>query len=242
MSEIHKALAVFQLEPGVSREVIQRRYKRLSKVWHPDRFQSEDDKREAEEELKKINNANDVFKKHFEGEHSATGCECQTPAASSTASDQRTHGPGPGPQKKTDDPEAEARRRDEERRRKAAAEEAARRATEQPQQQTTTKSQYQEAQRQQEELKSDRIRWQIAAAETALFIGLCIFGNLGYGIKQWWHDFSWDWQRDHAPHQDTYTPPSTNTGGVYVPYTPSYNNVGPPPDEAPPNNTIGPPP
>lgn len=211
MSEIHKALAVFQLEPGSSQDAIKRRYKRLSKVWHPDRFQTEEDKREAEEELKKINNANDVFKKHFQSGHRATGCECQKPAASSTGSEQRSHGPGPGPQKKSDDTEAEAKRRDDERRRKAAAEEAARKAADQQkqQQQQTAQDQYQDAQRRQDELKWNKIRWQIAAAEAALFIALCIFGNIGFGIKEWWHDFSWKWERDHPSHTDT--PPSTST-------------------------------
>lgn len=258
MSNIHKAFAVFQLEPGASREAIQRRYRRLSKVWHPDRFESEEDKREAEEELKKINNANDIFKKHFEQDHKATGCECQRPVSAGGASEQRT-GPGPGRKKTSEtDPEAEAKRRDEERKRKAATEEAARKAAEEEtrrQQQAATEN-LKEAAAKQDELKMNKLRWQIAAAEAALFIGLCFFGWAGYGIKEWWHDFTWHWQNDHQAHQDTapsnnYFNNNTSTNTGYVPpymvpptqTTSPYQNTAPPPDStaAPPSNYSVPP-
>jgi curved DNA-binding protein CbpA len=36
-------------------EAINRRYKRLIMVWHPDRFQNVEGKADAEEEFKKIN-------------------------------------------------------------------------------------------------------------------------------------------------------------------------------------------
>jgi curved DNA-binding protein CbpA len=75
MSEIHKALHVLGLESGASQETIQRRYKRLIMVWHPDRFPNDEGKKDAEEELKKINNANDILKKHFATNHRASGCE-----------------------------------------------------------------------------------------------------------------------------------------------------------------------
>lgn len=260
MSEIHKALNIFGLEPGASREAIQTRYKRLIMVWHPDRFPNEDGKKDAEEELKKINNANDVLKKHFETSHRATGCECQSPAGGTTSgtsgSNQQKHsgpGPGPGTKRKPDvDPEAEARKRDAERARKAAADEAARKAADATarEQQRSTEEQYKAAQRQQNELKLNKLRWQIAAAEAALFIGICIFGSVGHDVKEWWHKTTWEWERDHPKQQDT-PPPSTdtttNTGGGYVPpyqlspstnTTPSTNTspfgpVGPPPGDNP---------
>ena len=246
MSDIHKALAVFQLEPGTSREAIQRRYKRLTKVWHPDRFQSAEDKHEAEEELKKINNANDIFKKHFESAHKTTGCECQKPAATGST-DQRTHGPGPGPgphKKTADDMEAEAKRRDEERRRKAAAEEAARKAAEQKQQQdqqnTAPNTNFEYARKQQEELKWNKLRWQIAAGEAALFIGLCIFGNVGHGVKEWWHDFSWKWERDHAPQQEYKPNPAPINVPEVRPGDSPFGPVGPPPDNMLPGGVMKP--
>lgn len=257
MSELHKALAVFGLEPGASREAITTRYKRLIMVWHPDRFPNEDGKKYAEEELKKINNANDVLKKHFETSHKASGCECQRPAGAaasggtSNTNQQRQHGPGPGPgtkRKPDTDPEAEARRRDEERARKAAQDEAARKAAEEAarRQHQSTEDQFKAAQRQQNELKWNKIRWQIAAGEAALFIAICTFGWIGHDVKEWWHKVTWEWERDHPKQQDT-PPPSTNTGGGYVPpyevppntsTTPSTNTnpfgpVGPPPDNNP---------
>lgn len=248
MSEIHKALAIFGLEPGASQDAIQRRYKRLIMVWHPDRFPTEDGKKDAEEELKKINNANDVLKKHFASGHRASGCECQKPAASSSAgTDQRGHGPGPGPHRKPDDAEAQAKQRDEERKRKAAAEEAARKAAEhqQQQQQKAAQTSFEQAQKQQEELKWNKIRWQIAAGEAALFIVLCIFGNVGHGVKEWWHDFSWKWEQDHAPKPDTNTNEPPSYGKDLNPYIPPYqvppstNTTGSPfgPPMAPPSST-----
>jgi curved DNA-binding protein CbpA len=243
MSEIHKALAIFGLEPGASQDAIQRRYKRLIIVWHPDRFPTDDGKKDAEEELKKINNANDVLKKHFASGHLASNCECQKPA---TGAEHRAHGPGPGPgpHRKPDDAEAQAKQRDEERKRKAAAEEAARKAAEhqKQQEQKTTQTTFEQAQRQQEALKWNRIRWQIAAGEAALFIGLCIFGNVGHGVKEWWHDFSWKWERDHAPKQEpapgSSTEPPSYTKDLNPPYqVPSnpFGPVGPPPENSNPN-------
>lgn len=236
MSEIHKALAIFGLEPGVSQDAIQRRYKRLIMVWHPDRFPTDDGKKDAEEELKKINNANDVLKKHFASGHRASNCECQKPAA---GAEHRAHGPGPGPgpHRKPEDAEAQAKQRDEERKRKAAAEEAALKAAEhrKQQEQKATQTTFEQAQRQQEALKWNKIRWQIAAGEAALFIALCIFGNVGHGVKEWWHDFSWKWERDHAPQQE----PKPNPVPSYVPdVTPRPNpfgEVGPPPETNNPN-------
>ncbi len=206
MSEIHKALGIFGLDPGVTQDAIQRRYKRLIMVWHPDRFPTEDGKKDAEEELKKINNANDVLKKHFDSGHRLSGCECQQAATASGGANQQRHGPGPGQHKRPNDGEAEARRRDADRRSKAAAEEASRKATEQQpksQQQPTPQEHYQYAQRQQEELKRNKIRWQIAAGEAALFIAICLLGNVGFGVKGWWHDFSYQWERDHQPPAQT---------------------------------------
>jgi len=56
MNELHKAYQALGLEPGAALDIIKRRYRRLALVWHPDRMSSADAKREAEEELKKINN------------------------------------------------------------------------------------------------------------------------------------------------------------------------------------------
>ncbi len=186
MNEFQKAYSVLGLEPGASRETVQRRYKRLIMVWHPDRFTGQADKDGAEEELKKINNARDFLWKHFDSpSHKPSGCECQLPIG---AQEQKTGrkpdpepqktnpGPGPGPKRKTTS-EQDAERRDAERKARAAQEEAARQAAQQTQRQA-----YDEATKQQKTLDQESLRWKIALAEGVVFAGLSLFGWIGGGI------------------------------------------------------------
>jgi COMPASS component SWD3 len=65
MNELQKAYQALGLEPGAQFETIKRRYRRLALVWHPDRMTNAEAKREAEEELKKINNNFEKLKKAF---------------------------------------------------------------------------------------------------------------------------------------------------------------------------------
>jgi len=82
MNDLHKTYQALGLEPGAAFDIIKRRYRRLALVWHPDRMSSADAKREAEEELKKINNNFEKLKKHFESDHkSGPSCRCQPAAA-----------------------------------------------------------------------------------------------------------------------------------------------------------------
>ena len=88
MNDLHKAYHALGLEPGAPFEAIKRRYRRLALVWHPDRMVNADGKREADEELKKINNNFEKLRKHFETQHkSGPSCRCQ-PAASRPAAEQ----------------------------------------------------------------------------------------------------------------------------------------------------------
>ncbi|MGI0135400.1 MAG: J domain-containing protein, partial [Candidatus Micrarchaeaceae archaeon] len=76
--KLAKAYFILSLEPGAPLDKIIKRHKRLIMVWHPDRFPTEDGKKDAEEELKKINNAKDDLKNHFENNHKASGpCACK---------------------------------------------------------------------------------------------------------------------------------------------------------------------
>ena len=164
MNELHKAYQILGLDPGSSKETIQRRWKRLAMVWHPDRFPNEEGKKDAEEELKKINHAKDVLWKHFESsEHRAIGCDCQPAATrveSGSTSGTNKSGSGPGPGRRSaGDPEEEAKRRDAERRRRAA-EEAARQAQQQQQQQQ--QQSFQQAQQQEISQQKEQIRWKVA--------------------------------------------------------------------------------
>lgn len=194
MNQYQKAYSILGLDPGSSKESIQRRYKRLIMVWHPDRFQNEDGKRDAEEELKKINNAKDLLWKHFESpSHTASGCECQQPVEQPVgASSQQSsgnpqpepqakthHGPGPGPQRKTT-AEEEAIRRDQQRKAKAAAEEAARQAAQRSGQQNHKA--FEEAAKQQGSFDEERLRWKIALIEGIVFVGLLVLGMIAIPI------------------------------------------------------------
>ncbi len=74
-------------------------------VWHPDRFPTDDGKKDAEEELKQINNARDNLTNHFEKNHKANGaCACKPTvgaAPKSNAQSGARSGPGPGKRKTT---------------------------------------------------------------------------------------------------------------------------------------------
>ncbi len=76
--ELQDAYSAFRLPVGSDWRTIKKRYKLLVKAWHPDK-QGGGVKEEVEQELKEYNNFyNDVFKKHFESEHSdGLDCVCQ---------------------------------------------------------------------------------------------------------------------------------------------------------------------
>lgn len=238
MNELHKAYAVLGLEPGSSMESIMRRYKRLIMVWHPDRAPTQEHKEFAEEELKKINNAKDLLTKHFNGAHKASGCECQ-PGQASTAGAKGSAGAsaGPGPryhrsktaEEKQREDEA-ARNRDAERKRKEQEEARQKQANEEYQKKQAQQS-MQSAMQQQSALKDEKLRWQISIGIIVAFIGLEFFGWMAIGMKDWWHDFTWKWQRDH-PSSDAGSKPDigTNTGTdtgttTSAPYVPPYDRT-----------------
>lgn len=246
MSEIQKALRIMGLEPGASKEAIATRYKRLIMVWHPDRFPTADGKADAEEELKKINNAKDVLYKHFDsGAHRPSGCECQGESAASSsrgtgqgASNRGAGQEGASGNRSNYDAEAQARQRDEERRRRAsqAKAESERKQREQDEAKRAASSQqtFDAAKRQQAALKDNDLRWKIALLQVVLYFGLIGYAWSGYSLKAWWHDVSWNWQKDH-PSTNTTTDTSTSTS-TSTSTTTDYNPFGdpkPPPDNNP---------
>lgn len=231
---LQKAYVTFGLEHGSSFEVVKRRYKRLIMVWHPDRFPTSEGKQDAEEELKRINDAKDKLFAHFEKNHKESGnCACREQAASAQggASSNRSSqgaGPGPGPGKRrttqeNDREEAEAKRRSEERARQAAAEasERERKAREAAAAATAQKQTVEDALTQQKRLQEEKLRWKLAVGLCAAWLGLSFYGWAGTGIKEWWHDVTWKWERDH-PSTPTPDPNKINTdpnpgGNTYIP-------------------------
>jgi len=232
---LQKAYVTFGLEYGSSFDAIKRRYKRLIMVWHPDRFPNAEGKQDAEDELKRINDAKDKLFAHFEKNHKESGsCSCREQPKASGASDSGanrggqsgTTGPGPGPGKRrttqeNDREEAEARKRNEERARRAAAEtaERERQAREAATAESAHKYTFEDALAQQKRLQDERLRWKLAMGLCAAWIGLSIYGLAGVGIKDWWHDVTWKWERDHQPAQ----PQVNNTTPEKTPYIEPYN-------------------
>ncbi|MBA4027071.1 MAG: hypothetical protein C0473_02400 [Cyanobacteria bacterium DS3.002] len=167
MNDLHIAYSILGLEPGSSMEVIQRRYKRLIMVWHPDRFQNAEGKSDAEEELKKINNAKDLLTKHFDGGHKDTGvCDCRS--SSDEGQYQRAPGStGPGRKaKSTDDifrEEQAAKQRDSERS-EEARQKAEKTAQEDHEQAVKT------AFTQENERNTESLRWKISIGSAAAFV------------------------------------------------------------------------
>ena len=93
-----EAYFVLSLKPGDQMDKVNARWKRLAMVWHPDRFPSEHGKKDAEEELKKINDAKDKLNKHFASEHKASGpCACNPTGAKPKQQERSGTGQGPGP-------------------------------------------------------------------------------------------------------------------------------------------------
>lgn len=76
--ELQEAYVAFRLPAGTDWKTIKKRYKLLVKAWHPDK-QGGQGKEEVEQELKEYNHFyNDIFKIHFESEHSdGPHCSCQ---------------------------------------------------------------------------------------------------------------------------------------------------------------------
>lgn len=229
---LQKAYVTFGLEYGSSFEAIKRRYKRLIMVWHPDRFPNADGKQDAEDELKRINDAKDKLFAHFEKNHRESGpCSCREQPNPTSGSDSSTNraaqgggaGPGPGKRRTTqenDREEAEAKKRNEERARRAAAEtkEKERQARETATAASAHSYTFEDALTQQKRLQEERLRWKLAMGLCAAWIGLSIYGSAGAGIKDWWHDVTWKWERDHQPVQ-----PQVNNTPEKTPYIEPYN-------------------
>jgi hypothetical protein len=240
--KLQKAYFILGLEPGSPLDKITRRHKRLIMVWHPDRFPTEDGKKDAEEELKQINNAKDDLKNHFEKNHKASGpCACKS---STSGSAQGTNqggartgqGPGPGPGKRkttqeTNREEAEAQRRSKERQQKAAEEAAEKeRQRREAASAEATRQTTQQAAEQTKLLDDERLRWKVALCIGAAWIGLSLFGWIGTSAKAMWHDFSWKWERDHPSHSDSSSGGSNigsglSTPPVTQPYVAPYNQA-----------------
>lgn len=237
MNDLQKAYHALGLEPGALFDTIKRRYRRLALVWHPDRMTNADAKREAEEELKKINNMFEKLKKHFESDHkSGPGCRCQPAAAGPPPNNTQNSGSNQkaGPKTSSGPTEADRKRREEEatrkrtqeRQRQAAEAEAAQRAAEaarraQQKQQAAEDAIKSEAQR-----KEELLRWKCAVAVGLTFIaliGYCWVGCAARDLVHWtgkqWEDFQSQFKPKAEPpsNQPSYSPPPDQPSEPYIP-------------------------
>lgn len=239
MNELHKAYNALGLEPGAPFETVKRRYRRLVLVWHPDRMTNADAKREAEEELKRINNSFEKLKKHFESEHkSGTSCRCQPAAAgppppgSQDTSGNRggTKSSGPTEEQRRQEEEA-TRKRNAERERKAAEEAAARRAAEAAQKSHEKQQAAEDAVKSEATRKEEVLRWKCTAAVGLTFILLIAYCWVGCAARDLthWTGKQWENLQDQFKPKPQ-APPPTETPSYapeqpnqpYEPYIPPY--------------------
>lgn len=59
---IDEAYSILELKPGASQAEVKQAYRKLVKIWHPDRFPSPEQKQAAEEKIKLINEAYNKLK------------------------------------------------------------------------------------------------------------------------------------------------------------------------------------
>jgi len=236
MNELHKAYQALGLEPGAAFDTTKRRYRRLALVWHPDRMSSADAKREAEEELKKINNHFEKLKKHFESEHkSGPSCRCQPAAAGPppNSSQNRNANQNNNPSSSSAPSEAERKRQEEgltrkrtaEREKKEAEKEAARRAAQAAQSAQQKQQAADEAIKGEALRKEEILRWKctlVIAVTFVALIGYCWVGCAARDLVHW-TDKQWDeFQSQFKPKEEHPNPPSYAPPPPLEPYIPPY--------------------
>jgi len=195
------------MKPGGSRDAVHSRWKRLAMVWHSDRFTSADAKEEAEEEMKNINNARDILKKHFETSHNAGGpCACN-----STTTTKQSSGAGPGPGKRrstqeTDQEESDAARRSKQRADQAAKAAAEKAAAEKAAQEAKARAEAEAAAQaaarsklhaeQTAVVASEKLRWKIALCMGVAWV---VVSSVAFGltsVKGWWIHLNEKWEQE----------------------------------------------
>ncbi|MGH8000619.1 MAG: J domain-containing protein [Brasilonema sp.] len=62
---INDAYSILGLKPGASPREVKQAYRKLVKIWHPDRFSHPQKKQEAEEKIKQINQAYNKLKSYL---------------------------------------------------------------------------------------------------------------------------------------------------------------------------------
>jgi len=203
MNELHKAYHALGMEPGAQFEIVKRRYRRLALVWHPDRMTNAEAKREAEEELKKINNNFERLKKHFETDHKpGPGCRCQPAAAGpppnnpqNAGSGQRSNSQsGPSDAERKRQEEDAARKRTAERQRQTAEAEAAQRTAEANRQATEKQKMAESAFSDESVREEEALRWKCAIGIGITCMALILYCWVGCAARDFIHWTGKQWE------------------------------------------------
>ncbi|MDR3613049.1 MAG: J domain-containing protein [Candidatus Obscuribacterales bacterium] len=234
-----KAYLAFGLEAGSSPEEVAERYKDLVMAWHSDRYPSGDKKLKAEEEMKKINNARDVLKKHFAQGHKNSGpCDCRPGTKSSPP-------PPPPPPPHNDKAEEEAARRrnaeraaEAERARKAAEAAAAaerERKAAKDRAEAERAATVKDAVEQQRASEDEALRWRVSIGIIAAWILVSLFSIVSLGVEHVWHNIATSVEQMFAKHDDPkpdlQTNQTINTSTYQQPQAPPENSAMPPPED-----------
>lgn len=209
MNSLHRAFQVLGLEPGTAFLQVKKRYRRLVVVWHPDRMNNEEARKEAEEELKKINDAFEKLKKHFDSQHvNGPGCSCQPSAASNTSANRSNpnHGSSRTRSSKAEawekakkEAEAAAKSRSEERARQQKEENDRREAEQAAKRAAEFQTAVNEAMDNEALWKEERLRWRVALGLLVVFVGLIGFYWLGCGAKALAKNVETQWKKIIEP-------------------------------------------
>lgn len=75
MRELETAYRILELEPGASMEEVNRAYKDLVFVWHPDRIPQDNERlyQKAQDKIKALNHARDLLRSHHRQDHNGNG-------------------------------------------------------------------------------------------------------------------------------------------------------------------------
>lgn len=199
-------------------------------------YPSGDKKLKAEEEMKKINNARDLLKKHFaQGHKNSSPCDCR-PGTKST--------PPPPPPPHNDKAEEEAARKrsteraaEAERARKAAeataAAERERRAAQDRAQ--SDRAAAKDAVEQQKISDDEALRWRVSIGIIAAWVLVSLFSIATLGLEHVWHNIATSIEQMFAKHDDPKPKlqnDSTNDTSTYQqPKAPPDNSAMPPPQD-----------
>ena len=155
--EIHSAYQTLELPTGASLPQVQKAWRKLAMVWHPDRFPHNSDlQREAEERTKQINNAYDILKRYLKDGDIPRPRPRPSAQSQNKESEQRTSQPRSRPSKQSQKQKGQQQtRRPRSRSSKQSKKQESQKQTRQPRSRPSKQSRKQESQKQTRQRKTD---------------------------------------------------------------------------------------